>query len=236
MRVLVVEGVSEMADRVRQALEAAHLEVTVSRNGRDGLRLARYRDFELLILNRELPEYGGLEACEALRRHKPSLPVLMLTSRDSVEERIRILEAGADQHPALPFDPRELVALVRALLRREQVHRSRVVRVGDLEVDTLAGTVRRSGQEIYLTPREYTLLEALARNEGRILTKEEILERVWMDHESYSNTVSVHVLALRRKIDAGRKPKLIHTVLHRGYVLRHPEPQADGPEPAADRR
>jgi len=230
----VVENESEVAGSVRHALETAHLEVEVSRNGVDGLRLARYRDFELVVLDREIPERDALQFCEALRRYKRSIPILMLTPLDSVEERIRILESGADDHLVKPFDPRELVARVRALLRRENVHRSRVIWVEDLEIDTAAGIVRRAGQEVHLTPREYSLLEALAVNEGRILTRDEILERVWMDHQSYSNTVSVHVLALRRKIDSGREVKLIHTVLHRGYVLRRPEQSPHNVTPASN--
>jgi two-component system copper resistance phosphate regulon response regulator CusR len=150
----------------------------------------------------------------------------MLTARDEVEERVRGLELGADDYLAKPFAFSELLARVRALLRRDKVHRTRVIRIADLEIDTTARRVRRGGAKIPLTPREYALLEALAANEGRTITREAILEQIWRDDESYSNTVSFHVASLRKKIDAGHDPKLIHTVHGIGYVLRDPKAEA----------
>jgi DNA-binding response OmpR family regulator len=135
---------------------------------------------------------------------------------------VKGLEIGADDYLPKPFDFTELVARVRALLRRDKVHRSQVIRVADLEIDAGAGTVRRGGQEIHLTRREFTLLEALASNEGRVLTREAILDRVWMDEDSYSNTVDVHIALLRKKVDAGRDVRLIHTVHGVGYTMRAP--------------
>ena len=140
-----------------------------------------------------------------------------------MEDRIRGLDTGADDYLPKPFDFGELLARVRALLRRDKVHRARVIQVADLTIDTAGGQVWRAGKEIRLTPREYTLLEALAANEGRVLTRDVIQQRVWQDDESFPNTVNVHINALRRKVDADYTVKLIHTVHGMGYALRRPE-------------
>jgi DNA-binding response OmpR family regulator len=154
------------------------------------------------------------------------VPILMLTARDAVEDRVRGLDVGADDYLPKPFDFDELLARVRALLRRDKIHRTRVIQIGDLTLDTAATRVWRAGQEIRLTPREYTLLEALAANEGRVLTRDLIQTRVWRDEESYPHTVDVHINSLRRKIDAGHEAKLIHTVHGLGYILRSPDPES----------
>ena len=147
----------------------------------------------------------------------------MLTAATTIANRVEGLGLGADDYLPKPFDFNELLARVRALLRRDQIHKSRVIQIADLEIDPAARQVRRGGQEILLTPREFALLEALARNEGRALTRDYILERVWGNDESYSNTVSFHVASLRKKIDAEHAVKLIQTVHGIGYALRGPE-------------
>jgi two-component system copper resistance phosphate regulon response regulator CusR len=144
----------------------------------------------------------------------------MLTARDTVDDRVRGLDLGADDYLTKPFDFQELLARVRALLRRDRVNKARVIRIADLEIDTAARTVRRGGDVIHLTPHEYALLEALAAYEGRVLSRETIVERVWRDEHNLSDTVSFHVRSLRQKIDAGREPRLIHTIHGVGYVLR----------------
>jgi two-component system copper resistance phosphate regulon response regulator CusR len=144
----------------------------------------------------------------------------MLTARGSVGDRVRGLETGADDYLPKPFDLAELLARVHALLRRDKIHKTRVIRVADLEIDTLAHKVTRSRREITLTHREYQLLEALAANEGRVLTREVIQERVWMDDESYSNVVDVCIGQLRKKIDADHEVKLVQTIRGTGYTLR----------------
>ena len=146
----------------------------------------------------------------------------MLTARDTVDDRVRGFELGADDYLPKPFDFRELLARVRSLLRRDKIHRARVIRVADLEIDTTALRVQRGGREVHLTPREYSLLESLARNEGRTITREVILESVWNNEERLENTVNFHVTSLRKKIDAEFEPKLIHTVHGFGYVLKSP--------------
>src|SRR5262249_4782842 len=158
--------------------------------------------------------------CEELRARRCRTPILMLTARGAVAERVRGLELGADDYLPKPFDFTELLARVQALVRRDRVHKTRVIRIADLEIDTGLRRVMRAGQEIGLSPREYLLLEALASREGQPLTREMIQERVWMDEESYSNTVDVYIGLLRKKIDADHDVRLIQTVRGLGYVLR----------------
>src|SRR5438105_13235442 len=184
--------------------------------------MARRGEYALLILDVMLPRMDGWKICEALRARRDTTPILMLTARDTVDDRVRGLETGADDYLPKPFDFKELLARVRALLRRDKLHKTRVVRIADLEIDTGTTSVRRAGQEVQLTPREYTLLEALILNEGRVLTREMIQDRVWADDEAFPATVNVHVANLRKKIDAGHEVKLIHTVHGFGYTLRAP--------------
>lgn len=226
MRILLVEDEKAIASVIRRGLEAARFEVDVASDGEEGLALALEREHAVIILDIMLPRRDGWSVCEELRARRVVTPILMLTARDGAQDKVRGLETGADDYLAKPFDFSELVARVRALLRRDKIHRTRVIRIADLEIDTVAGTVRREGKELHLTRREFTLLEALAANEGRVLTREAILDRVWMDEESYSNTVDVHIGLLRKKIDAGRSVRLIHTVHGVGYTLRVPEAEA----------
>ena len=223
MRILLIEDDEVIAERIKSGLERIRFTVDVALDGETGLQMAREGTYAMLILDLMLPGRDGWSVCEALRLRRNPVPILMLTARGGVEDRVRGLNSGADDYLPKPFDFSELLARVRALLRRDQINRSPVIRIGDLEIDPAAHQVRRGGREIPLTPREFTLLEALARNEGRSLTREYILERVWGSDESYSNTVSFHVASLRKKIDADDAVKLIHTVHGIGYVLRRPE-------------
>ncbi len=228
MRILLVEDEAAIAAVVRRGLEEARFAVDVAEDGETGLRLALERAYDLIVLDLLLPKRDGWSVCAELRARRNTTPILMLTARDAVEDRVRGLETGADDYLPKPFAFPELLARVRALLRRDKLHKGRLIRIADLEIDTAAARVRRGGEEIHLTPREYTLLEALALNEGRVLTREVIQERVWRDEESYSNTVDVHIAVLRKKIDAGRPVKLIQTVHGLGYTLRAPD--AEGSE------
>jgi DNA-binding response OmpR family regulator len=226
MRILLIEDDDVIAERIKAGLEKARFTVDVAYDGETGLEMARDGPYGLLILDLMLPGRDGWSVCEALRLRRNPVPILMLTARGAVEDRVRGLNTGADDYLPKPFDFTELLARVRALLRRDQLHKSQVIQVADLEIDSSNRKVRRAGQELTLTPREYSLLEALARNEGRPLTREYILERVWADDESYSNTVSFHVASVRKKVDADHPLKLIHTVHGVGYVLRGPESEA----------
>lgn len=222
MRVLVVEDDVEIATQVADALRRDAMTPHVEGTGDGGLRWARENEPSLVILDVMLPGIDGWTVCRELRRHRFAAPILMLTARDTVEDRVRGLEEGADDYLVKPFDARELSARVRALLRRDKAMRTGVIEVADLRVDTRARIVTRGGVELHLTPREYSLLEALARNAGRTLTREMILEGVWDSEENTENSVNFHVTSLRKKVDAGQDVKLIHTVHGFGYTLRGP--------------
>jgi DNA-binding response OmpR family regulator len=226
MKILLIEDNEMIAELVKTGLEEARFTVELAQDGETGLRKAIDGSYALIILDLMLPQRDGWSVCTALRARPDPVPILMLTARDAVEDRVRGLDAGADDYLPKPFDFEELLARVRALLRWEKLHRTRVVRIGDLEIDTSATRVRRAGREIHLTPREFSLLAGLAANEGRVLTREMIQERIWMDDDSYENTVNVHITALRRKIDAPFETKLIQTVYGLGYTLRAPETEA----------
>ena len=222
MHVLLVEDEPDMAAIVAEGLTEAGHKVDVAHDGETGLRLALTGQFALLILDVMLPGLSGWEVCERLRARRVLTPILMLTARDAVADRVHGLDLGADDYLPKPFDFAELLARVGALLRRERMHKARVIGIADLTIDTQARRVHRGGREIGLTPREYSLLEALASHEGQALTRERILDQIWQDDESLSNTVDVYIRFLRRKIDDPFPDKLIQTVHGVGYCLRAP--------------
>ncbi len=220
MRILLIEDEPGIASMVRRGLCEHGFEVDVAQNGTQGYRLARTNLYAALVLDLMLPGMDGFKICERLRSDRSPIPILMLTAKDAIDDRIRGLETGADDYLVKPFDFQELLARVRALLRRDKVNRTRVIRVADLEIDTASRRVFRAGIEIGLSHREYELLEALAANEGRVLTRDLIHERIWMNDDAYSNMVDVYIRALRRKIDSVGETKLIHTIRGAGYSLR----------------
>src|SRR5438034_6339048 len=177
MRLLLVEDETAIACRVQESLEATGYTVDWARDGVEALALAREREYAAIILDLMLPGVDGWEVCETLRRRRDPTPILMLTARGALEDRIRGFEIGADDYLPKPFEMLELRVRVRALIRRSAVHRTRLIRIDDLEIDTEARRVSRSGREIPLTPREYTLLRALARNEGRGHSREDVRAR-----------------------------------------------------------
>ncbi len=222
MKLLLVEDEAPIAEVVSLGLRQAGYAVDVAADGRDGLALAQSNRYGLILLDVMLPHFDGWAICERLREAGDPTPILMLTARDTVTDRVKGLETGADDYLPKPFDFRELLARVHALLRRDRVHKGRVIRAADLEIDTTLRRVTRAGREIALTPREYDLLEALAGHQGQTLTREVIQERVWLDDDSLSNTVDAYVRLLRRKIDADFDVKLIQTVHGVGYKLAVP--------------
>lgn len=226
MKILLIEDDEAIARMIADGLEEDHFSVEIAHDGAAGFEAALRQSHALILLDLMLPGMDGLAICEALRERQVSTPILMLTARDGVADRVRGLELGADDYLPKPFHFAELKARVHALLRRDRVHKTRVVRIADLELDTHLRRVTRAGREVLLTPREYALLEALALHEGQVLTREVIQERIWMDEDSYSNTVDVRIGALRKKIDADHPIKLIQTVHGLGYVLKRPAEDA----------
>lgn len=229
MRILLIEDETPIAAVVRKGLERAHYSVDVASDGEEGLRLATENRYGLILLDLMLPKRDGWSVCQALRARRDPTPILMMTARDAVAERVRGLEMGADDYLPKPFDFQELLARVRAQFRRDRVYRVAIQQVGDLVIDTAAHRVTLRGEEVSLTPREYDLLEALVAQEGRVLSREYILERVWEGEGGVGpKNVDVYINLLRRKIDSGDAPRLIHTVHGVGYVLRRPNLDDDG--------
>ena len=221
MRVLVVEDEKKTASFIRKALQAEGFAADVCHNGDDAWAAVRATPFDAIVLDIMLPGRDGLSLLRQLRERQNATPVLLLSARGEVNERVEGLNAGADDDLPKPFVIAELIARVRALGRRGSETKSPVLRVADLTLDTVTREARRGGAAIELTTREYRLLEFLMRSPGRICGRMAILEKVWdYDFDPGSNLVDVNVMRLREKIDAGFEPKLLHTVRGIGYVMK----------------
>ncbi len=226
IKVLIVEDTESIARMIERGLKADGYTTMLAGDGLQAMEMLREATYNLIVLDLMLPKLDGWQVCERLRESGNKIPILMLTARDSVDDKVRGLDTGADDYLAKPFAFPELSARVRALLRRDKVHKTRVIKVADLTIDTAQRRVERAGHEIGLSHREYELLEALAAHESQVLTRETIQERIWMDEDSYSNTVDVYINMLRKKVDAAYPVKLIQTVRGAGYTLRVPAPGA----------
>ncbi len=221
MRILIVEDEHRLASVVKRGLEEEGYAVDTVYDGDDGLALARLGHYDLIVLDLMLPGADGLSVVRTLRQQSLNTPILILTARDALDDVVRGLDGGADDYMTKPFAFQELLARVRALIRRESMSRDPVIRIRDLEVDTVARKVRRGGRRVELTSKEYGVLEFLARNPNRVLSRTQIAEHVWdYDFTAMSNVVDVYIRHLRRKIDEGHEPKLIQTVRGSGYELR----------------
>jgi DNA-binding response OmpR family regulator len=219
MRVLVIEDDRKVASFIQTGLAQEGYAVDVLNEGENAGEQARVIDYDAVVLDLMLPGRSGFQVLRDIRARKSSMPVLILTAKDSLEERVTGLDAGADDYMTKPFALAELSARLRALMRRGSVRES-VLRVADLEMDTVHRKVKRAGTAIDLKPKEYALLEFLMRHAERPLTKTLIIEHVWDIHfDSVSNVVEVHINSLRNKIDKGFAVPLIHTVRGVGYVL-----------------
>jgi DNA-binding response OmpR family regulator len=221
--VWVVEPERKTASFIRKALQAEGFAVDVCSNGNDGIAAASATPFDGIVLDIMLPGRDGLSVLRQLRDRNNSVPVLLLSARGEVNERVEGLNAGADDYLPKPFELAELVARVRALTRRGGDKKSALLRVATLTLDTTTRRAQRGGLEIELTAREYRLLELLMRSAGRLCGRMTILEKVWdYDFDPGTNLVDVYIMRLREKIDAGFEPKLLHTVRGMGYVLKEP--------------
>ena len=222
MRILVVEDEKKVASFIKKGLEEEGYAVDVANDGAEGLDLALEGVHNLIILDIRLPKMDGLQVLQVLRQERVTTPpVLLLTVRATIEDKVLGLDAGADDYLTKPFAFQELVARVRALLRRRIEAEPTVLQVGDLILDPARRTVARGGAKIELTPREFTLLDYFMRNPGRVLTRTMIAERVWdYSFDTSTNVIDVYVNYLRKKIDSGREPRLLHTIRGVGYVLK----------------
>ena len=224
MRILVIEDDRKVASFIQSGLEQEGCAVDVLPDGTHAAEQARVIDYDAVVLDLMLPGRSGFQVLREIRSRKASLPVLILTAKDSVDDRVAGLDAGADDYMTKPFALAELSARLRALLRRGGP-RENVLCVADLQMDVLTRTVRRAGKPIDLKPKEYALLEYLMRHAGRPLPKSIIIEHVWDIHfDSVSNVVEVHINSLRNKVDRGFPVALIHTVRGVGYMLADAPP------------
>jgi two-component system, OmpR family, copper resistance phosphate regulon response regulator CusR len=220
MRILVVEDETAIAAFVRQGLTEAGYAVDLAGDGGEALEWAAIAPYDVIVLDVMLPGIDGLAVCAELRRRRMPTPILMLTARDAIEDRVAGLDCGADDYLVKPFAFAELLARIRALLRREPAMKGTVLQVADLAMDTVSREVRRGDQPITLTSKEYSLLELLMRHPNQTLTRTAIAEHVWdYDFDNLTNIIDVHIFTLRRKIDDPWDVKLIHTVRGVGYRL-----------------
>ena len=220
MRLLVAEDEKGISDFLVRGLSEQGYAVDLAEDGEEAYDLGVDTDFDVILLDIMLPRIDGLTVCRRLRQKGVRAPILMLTARDAIEDRVAGLDAGADDYLVKPFAFAELLARIRALSRREPVVQSTVLSVADLELDTAARAARRAGKTIELTAKEYALLEYLMRNPGRVLTRDMITDRLWSyDNASMTNVIDVYIRHLRRKIDDEADLKLIHTVRGAGYKI-----------------
>lgn len=216
MHILIVEDEPDMAGLLTRGLEEESCQVSIARDGRAALELSAMQAFDVILLDVMLPQMDGLEVARQLRRREEETPVLMLTARDALGDIVKGLDAGADDYLTKPFSFVELLARLRALVRRQQFRRKNVLEVQDLVLDLTSHRSFRSGKEIFLSLTEFRLMELLARNAGRIVSRHEILANVWgPSREVSENTLDAFVRLVRKKVDDGAEVRLIHT--HRGF-------------------
>ncbi len=223
MRILVVEDEAKVARALQEGLEREEYTVVVARTGEEGFYVVSAEEFDLVILDLMLPGRDGLQVLSTLRKRGLMTPVLILTARDAIEDRVQGLDKGADDYLVKPFAFPELLARIRALLRRGRTQQVARLQLADLEMDLLVRRVRRGGKDVELTPREFELLEYLLRHKEQVVSREMLAREVWRETSRVTpldNVIDVHMARLRRKIDERFDCKLIHTIRGVGYVLR----------------
>jgi len=222
MRILVIEDEHKIANAIKQGLEQERYAVDIEYDGDAGLGAALNETYDVMIIDRMLPgSVEGLNICREVRKANNHTPILLLTAKDQIKDRVEGLNSGADDYLIKPFSFEELLARIRALMRRPAEAKSNVIRVGDLTLDTISYDVKRAGQKIDLSAKEFALLEYMMRNAGRVLSKDNIISHVWdFDSDILPNTVEVYMGYLRSKVDKPFKQPLLHTNRGFGYTIR----------------
>jgi DNA-binding response OmpR family regulator len=221
MAILVVEDERKLSDILKTALISEKYAVDTAYDGEEGLEKALKNSYDVIVLDIMLPKKDGIEVCKELRKNQVHTPILMLTARATLQDRVTGLDIGADDYLTKPFGIEELFARIRALSRRRKTSDSLILKVADLVLDPKKHEVSRAGKVVQLTPKEYRLIELLMRNHGRALTRQELINAAWGPHfKETNNDLNVHMRYLRRKIDDNHQKALIHTVRGVGYILR----------------
>lgn len=223
MHILIIEDNLRVASFIKRGLREEHYAVDVASDGENGLFLAQSMEFDLIILDLLLPKRNGLDVLRALRKDGVKTPVLILTAKDALKDKVEGLDLGADDYLTKPFGFEELLARIRALIRRKTGFSSSAIKVADLEMDLVKHKVTRAGKEIVLTNREYALLQFFLNRAGHLVSRTALSEHVWEhDFDTFSNVIDVHIARLRRKIDDGFTGKLLKTIRGSGYILEAP--------------
>jgi len=221
MRILVIEDEKKVATFIKKGLVEEHYAVDTAFEGEEGLYLSEINEYDLIVLDLMIPKIDGFGVLKKIRERKNNVPILVLTAKDSIDDTVRGLDAGCDDYLTKPFAFAELLARIRALLRRDNKEKESVLRIADLSLSIVTHKVMRQGKEIELTSKEYALLEYFMRNPEKVLTRTMISEHVWDYHfDSNTNVIDVYVNYLRKKIDKDFDPKLIHTIRGIGYMMK----------------
>lgn len=221
MKILLIEDEKKISNFIKKGLEEENYIVDTAFNGKEGFEIAVSAHYDLIIMDLMLPYINGFDLCKKLRESGVNTPILMLTVRDSVEDKVKGLDSGADDYLTKPFAFEELLARIRALLRKRNIVEKTILKIDDLEMDLISHKVKRAGKEINLTSKEYALLEYLLRNKGKIVTRTMIYQNVWdIGFDTETNVIDVFVNYLRKKIDANGSKKLIHTIRGKGYMIQ----------------
>jgi two-component system copper resistance phosphate regulon response regulator CusR len=220
-RIFLVEDEERVAAFIKKALEENKHQVDLIRDGAEAIKLIATKTYDLIILDVSLPYVNGIEVCRHIRQKDKDMPILMLTALDSIDDKVKGLNTGADDYMVKPFHFKELLARIEALLRRKNADSENILTLGDITLNTNNNTVERDGRKITLTTKEYALLELLMRNSNKILSRQTIAQKVWgIDFDSGTNVVDVYMNYLRNKVEKGFDEKYIHTVIGKGYIFK----------------